>query len=117
MPYNYNRTDVCGLQLNSYFDWSLGRTAFGAEMRNENLVSTNLGEPLTRPHAIHGTDRDYTLGLNRTSLSAYAEHNLLLSHLTVSAGFVVVKNTGADMNPTVYPGIDASLRLNRQWKH
>ncbi len=116
MPYNYNRTDVCGLQLNSYFDWSLGRTAFGAEMRNENLVSTNLGEPLTRPHAIHGTDRDYTLGLNRTSLSAYAEHNLLLSHLTVSAGFVVVKNTWADMNPTVYPGIDASLRLNRQWK-
>ena len=116
MPYNYNRTDVCGLQLNSYFDWSLGRTAFGAEMRNENLVSTNLGEPLTRPHSIHGTDRDYTLGLNRTNLSAYAEHNLLLSHLTVSAGFVVVKNTWADMNPTVYPGIDASLRLNRQWK-
>ena len=116
MPYNYNRTDVCGLQLNSYFDWSLGRTAFGAEMRNENLVSTNLGEPLTHPHSIHGTDRDYTLGLNRTNLSAYAEHNLLLSHLTVSAGFVVVKNTWADMNPTVYPGIDASLRLNRQWK-
>ena len=116
MPYNYNRTDVCGLQLNSYFDWSLGRTAFGAEMRNENLVSTNLGEPLTRPHSIHGTDRDYILGLNRTNLSAYAEHNVLLSHLTVSAGFVAVKNTWADMNPTVYPGIDISLHPNNHWK-
>ena len=116
MPYNYNRTDVFGLQLNSHFEWSLGRTALGAELRNENLVSGNLGEPLTRPHAIYGTDRDYTLGLNRTNISAYAEHNVLLQNLTVSAGFVVVKNTWADMNPTIYPGIDASLRLGSHWK-
>ena len=116
MPFNYNRTDVFGLQLNSHFDWSLGRTALGAELRNENLVSGNLGEPLTRPHAIYGTDRDYTLGLNRTNISAYAEHNVLLQNLTVSAGFVVVKNTWADMNPTIYPGIDASLRLGSHWK-
>ncbi len=116
MPFNYNRTDVFGLQLNSHFDWSLGRTALGAELRNENLVSGNLGEPLTRPHAIYGTDRDYTLGLNRTNISAYAEHNVLLQNLTVSAGFVVVKNTWADMNPTIYPGIDASLRFGSHWK-
>ena len=116
LPYNYNRTDVCGLSLNTHFDWSLGRTAFGAELRNENLVSTNLGEPLSRPHAIHGNDRDYTLGLNRTNISAYAEHNLLLRNLTVSAGMVAVKNTWADMNPTIYPGIDASLRLGSHWK-
>ena len=116
LPYNYNRTDVCGLQLNSHFDWTLGRTAFGAELRNENLVSTSLGEPLSRPHSIYGTDRDYTLGLNRTNISAYAEHNLLLRNLTVSAGFVVVKNTWADMNPTAYPGIDATLRLDNRWR-
>ena len=116
LPYNYNRTDVVGLQLNTHFDWALGRTALGAELRNENLVSTNLGEPLSHPHAIHGTDRDYTLGLNRTNISAYAEHNVLFQHLTVSAGMVVVKNTWADMNPTIYPGIDATLRLGSHWK-
>ena len=116
MAYNYNRSDVFGLQLNSYFDWQAGRTAFGAEVRNENLLSGNLGEPLMRPHHIYGTDRDYTLGLNRTNISAYLEHNLLLSNLTVSAGLVVVKNTWADMNPTIYPGIDASLRLGSHWK-
>ena len=116
MKYNYNRTDVCGLSLNSFFDWQWGRTAFGAEVRNENLLSGNLGEPLSRPHHINGTDRDYTLGLNRTNISAFAEHNVLLRQLTLSAGFVVVKNTWADMNPTFYPGIDASLRLGSQWK-
>ena len=116
MKYNYNRTDVCGLSLNSFFDWQWGRTAFGAELRNENLLSGNLGEPLFRPHHINGTDRDYTLGLNRTNISGFVEHNILLKNLTVSAGFVVVKNTWADMNPTIYPGIDASLRLGSHWK-
>jgi len=124
LKYNYNRTDVVGLSLNSYFDWERqdadpavrNRTAFGAELRNENLLSGNLGEPLTRPHHISGTDRDYTLGLNRTNMSAFVEHNLLLRQLTVSAGFVVMKNTWADMNWRVYPGIDASLRLGQRWK-
>ena len=116
LKFNYNRTSVCGVSLNSYFDWQAGRTAIGAELHNEDLVSSNLGEPLSRPHPIHGTDRDYTLGINRTNISAYMEHNLLLRNLTLSAGFVVVKNTWADMNPTVYPGIDASLHLGSHWK-
>ena len=62
VPFNYHRTDVFGINLNSYIDWSLGKTAFGAEFRNEDLVSGNLGEPLNRPLSIHGTDRQYTLG-------------------------------------------------------
>lgn len=116
MKFNYNRSDVFGLALNSYFDWEAGRTAFGAELRNENLLSANLGEPLSRPHHIYGTNRDYTLGLNRTNISAFAEHNVLLDNLTISAGLVLAKNTWADMNPTIYPGIDASYRLHKYWK-
>ena len=116
MRYNYNRTDVYGVNLSSYFDWKAGRTAFGAEVRNEDLVSGNLGEPLSQPHHIHGTDRDYTLGVNRTNISSFLEHNLLLRHLTVSAGFVAVKNTWSNMNMTIYPGIDISYRPNKHWK-
>ena len=116
MKYNYNRCDVYGVNLNSYFDWAAGRTAFGAELRQEELVSGNLGEPLSHPHHIAGTDRDYTLGLSRTNISAHLEHNLLLRQLTLSAGFVAVKNTQADMHMTLYPGIDASLRLSDAWK-
>ena len=115
MKYNYNRTDVYGVNLSSYFDWVAGRTAFGAEIRNEDLVSGNLGEPLAQTHHIKGTDRDYTLGVNRTNISGYLEHNLLLEHLTISAGFVAVKNTWSNMNMTIYPGIDASYRPNSHW--
>ena len=123
MKYNYNRTNVYGINFGSYFDWKSAnldcirnRTAFGAELRNEDLVSGNLGEPLTETHHICGTDRDYTLGLNRTNISAYLEHNLLLKDLTISAGFVATKNTWSNMNITVYPGIDVSWRPSPHWR-
>ncbi len=116
MKYNYNRTDVYGVSLGSYFDWAAGRTALGAELRNEDLVSGNLGEPLAQTHHICGTDRDYTLGVNRTNISGYLEHNVLLDRVTISAGLVAVKNTWSAMNMTVYPGIDLSYRPTPDWK-
>ncbi len=112
MKYNYNRCNIYGLKLNSYFDWSIGRTAFGAEIRNEDLVSGNLGEPLFRTHHISGTDRDYTLGINRTNISAHLEHNIILDQLTISAGFVAAKSSWSSMNMTIYPGIDVGYSIH-----
>ena len=115
-PFNYHRTDVYGVNLNGHFDWLLGRTAIGAELRNEDLVSGNLGEPLSRTHHIHGTDRDYEYGLNRTNISFVLEHNILLERFTLSAGLVAVKNSWNEMNMRLYPGIDASYRIGDNWK-
>ena len=86
VPFNYHRTDVFGVNLNSYFDWQLGRTALGAEFRNEDIVSGNLGEPLNKPIHISGTDRDYLYGLNRSNLSFHLEHNILLKRFTRTRG-------------------------------
>ena len=69
-PFNYHRTNVYGMSINSWFDWCGGRTAIGAEMRNDELVSSNLGEPLDNPKHIHGTDRKYEYGLNRSNSGA-----------------------------------------------
>lgn len=114
--FNYHRTDVYGVNLNAFFDWTLGRTAFGAELRHENLVSGNLGEPLDRPQHIHGTDRDYTNGINRTNIQFVLEHNIILNRFTLSAGIIAVKNSQADMNMRIYPGVDASYRIGEVWK-
>ena len=116
MKYNYNLCNVYGVALNSYFDWVAGRTALVAELRNEDLVSGNLGEPLSRPHHIKGTDRDYTLGLNRTNISAHLEHNVLLKRLTLSAGFVATKSSLSNMNMTLYPGVDLSYAVSHGLK-
>ena len=110
VPFNHHRTDVFGINLNSYFDWSAGRTAFGAEFRNEDIVSSNLGEPLNNPYG------HYKYGLNRSNLSFHLEHNILLRRFTLSAGFVAIKNTWNEMSFKLYPGIDASLRLGDHWK-
>lgn len=115
-PFNYHRTDVIGLNLNSWFDWALGRTAFGAEVRNEDIISTTLGEPLSSPKPIHDTDREYTCGLNRTNISLYLEHNVVWRRLTVSAGFTAVRNTWSEMPFKIYPGIDASYALTTALK-
>lgn len=115
-PFNYHRTDVIGLNLNSWFDWALGRTAFGAEMRNEGIVSTTLGEPLATPKPVHGTDSQYSVGLNRTNISLYLEHNVVWRRLTVSAGFTAVRNTWSEMPFKIYPGIDASYALSTALK-
>ena len=115
-PFNYHRSDVYGVNLNGHFDWVLGRTAIGAELRNEDLISGNLGEPLSRPHHIHGTDRDYTYGLNRTNISFVLEHNILLKRFTLSGGVVAVKNSWNEMNMRLYPGVDASYRIGNNWK-
>jgi iron complex outermembrane receptor protein len=114
-PFNYHLTNVYGVNLNSHFDWLLGRTALGVEVRNEDLVSGNLGEPLDHPKHIHGTDRDYEYGLNRTNINMVAEHNIILKRLTLSAGIVAVYNSWADMGVKVYPGIDISYRPHRHW--
>ncbi len=116
VAYNYHRTDVYGVNLNSYFDWALGRTAVCAELRNEDLVSTTLGEPLDEPKHVHKTDRDYTNGLNRTNISFTLEHNILLDRFTLSTGIVAVKNSWNHMNMRVYPGIDASYRVGKNVK-
>lgn len=116
VPFNYHRTDVFGINLNSYIDWTLGKTAFGAEFRNDDIVSTNLGEPLHNQLDIHGSDRQYTVGLNRSNLSFHLEHNLLFNHFTLSAGVIAVKNTWNEMSFRLYPGVDASWQFARHFR-
>lgn len=115
VPFNYHRTDVYGLNLNNTLETALGKTAFGAEFRNEGVVSTTLGEPLHFPEPAPGGG-EYTAGLNRTNLSFHLEHNILLKGFTLSAGVIAVKNTENEMNFRFYPGVDASWQFARDWK-
>ena len=115
IPFNYHRTDVYGLNLNNMLETFLGKTAFGAEFRNEGVVSTTLGEPLRFPKPAPGGG-EYTVGLNRTNLSFHLEHNILLRSFTLSAGVIAVKNTGNEMSFRFYPGVDASWQFARDWK-
>lgn len=116
---NFHRTDVYGANLRSYFNWAAGKTAFGADLRNEGILSTNLGRPLEEHLlvGIPGRDgRHYTHKDNRTNISYFLEHNVLLNRFTLSAGVMANMNTAVDHRYRFYPGVDAAYTPHRNWK-
>lgn len=115
IPFNHHLTNVFGLNLGGFFETMLGKTAIGAEMRVEDIISTNLGEALSSPIS-GGSDIVYKKGLNRTSLSYYIEHNAVFRNFTFSAGLAAVGNTGKLDNFRLYPGVDMSYRFLDNWK-
>ena len=110
-PFNYHKTNVYGVNLNNYFEWKAGITAFGGEIRNEDLVSGNLGEPLDHPKHIKGTERYYDHGLNRTNTSLFLEHNVITENFSASAALLAIKNSWAKMDMKVYPSADVAATL------
>jgi len=109
---NFHMTDVYGASLNARTQWTLGITAFGAELRNEGIHSTSLGRPLDEKDyvKIPGHSGQYTHRDNRTNLCYFLEHDIVLHQWTFSAGVMANMNTGLDHRFRLYPGIDISYR-------
>lgn len=115
---NFHLTDVYGANLNASLHTFLGKTAFGAELRNEGILSTNLGKPLSEENKVKvkGKDKFYDRKDNRTNVSYYMEHNVILDHFTISLGMLANMNTSLDHKFRYYPGVDVSYRPGRNWK-
>lgn len=115
---NYHRTDVYGASLNINFDWAAGKTAIGADIRKEHIISTAYGDELPESEwkDIAGSDRKYNREGNRTNTSLFLEHNIILGGFTLSAGIMANKNTGLDEDFRFYPGVDISYRPDDHWK-
>ena len=108
---NYHRTDVSGLNFNTSFSSLLGKTAAGAEVRHEEVLSSVLGKARLHPSG-HYTHTD-----NRTDLSIYLEHNVQLNRFTLSAGVLAAYNTALKGDRMrFYPGIDLGFRLLDEMK-
>lgn len=115
---NYHRTRAYGGGLNLHFDWLLGRTALGGDVRRETIWSTAYGDeqPQCDWKDISGTDRKLSRYGRRTNTSLFLEHDLMLGALTVSAGLLANRNTGLDHDFRFYPGVDVSWRPGSHWK-
>jgi vitamin B12 transporter len=115
---NYHKMDVYGASVNAHLSWALGKTAIGADIRKEHIMSTAYGDVLPEDQweNIHGSDRQYERKGERTNTSIFAEHNVILDKFTLSAGLLANKNTGLDGDFRFYPGIDISYRPSASWK-
>lgn len=116
---NFHQADVYGVKAGGHFSWIGGKTAFCADLRQEGILSTNLGKDLDesqyvnvrKEHGIHYTRQD-----DRTSVSFNLEHNILLSHWTISAGVMANMTTSVDHRFRFYPGMDVAYRPTGNWK-
>lgn len=116
---NFHLNDVYGVNLNANFTTKLGKTAFGAEFRNEGILSTNLGKPLEEEQYVKVPGENgimFNKKDNRTNISYYLEHNILLRQWTISVGVLANMNTALDHKYRFYPGIDVSYRPANNWK-
>lgn len=111
--HNYHETEVFGANLNATTDWQWGQTTVGAELRNEGVRSNVLGNLMEEPKDVpfEGKEAKYLKSDNRTHVSYFLEHNILLRRFTLSAGVLAYYNTALNKRMRLYPGIDASFRI------
>lgn len=106
--HNYHLTNVYGAGANSWFQNKLGKTAFGAEIRSENILSNVLGEALETPKPVPGEDAEFTKSKNRNIVSVFAEHNIYSGKLIFSAGVLANYISNYSKKINLFPGIDMS---------
>lgn len=115
--HNYHLTDVFGSNLNVWFASIFGKTAFGAEIRTENIWSNVLGEALTSPIAVPGeSNQFFTKSYSRTTISYFAEHSFNLEKFYLSAGAMTNWISDLGFGWHIYPGMDASFSLSDHFK-
>lgn len=115
---NFHRSDVYSLNLNAWTKWKLGKTSLGAEIRNEGILSSSLGRPMTNDSIkVWGeSDAWYRRRDNRTNIAYYLEHDILLRDWTISLGALLNNNTAHEDAFAFYPGIDVCYRPSSEWK-
>lgn len=111
--HNYHLTDVFGSNLNAWFSSVFGKTAFGAEIRSENVWSNVLGEALASPIDVPGeSGKLFTKSYSRTTISYFAEHSVYLKKLSISAGAMGNRISDLGFGWNIYPGLDASVAIS-----
>ncbi len=112
---NFHRTDVSTIRLSGSGSWLLGKTAMGAEIRHEGILSTNLGRPLDESQQVrieHKSDRYYDHRDSRTNTSAFVEHAFSLGGLAANVGVMLNRNSAVDDKYRLYPGIDLGYSVS-----
>ncbi len=109
---NFHMTDKFGGGLNSWFVTGLGKTSLGLEWHADEIKSNVLGKPMMEKEEVKNEQgKYYTHQAERQNLAAFAEHNMELGKLHISAGLLA--NWNSDYPASLYPGVDISYKLNR----
>jgi vitamin B12 transporter len=86
--HNYHQTTTVGAKNTYQYSTLSSKFEIGFEGRLEDIISNKLGDSLSTPIRIDGTDGlYYSLGSNRIISSIFANQVFLLKNFTISGGF------------------------------
>ncbi|MCQ2253261.1 MAG: TonB-dependent receptor, partial [Bacteroidales bacterium] len=119
---NFHRTDHRNTGISVWADNVIGRTAFTAEMRNECIYSTNIGEKLTedeyidtKGHDAQG-DKKYDKRADRTLITIMAEQDIIFDKWTIALAVPAISVSSLEPKWRFCPGMDVSFRPSNNWK-
>jgi len=109
--HNYHVSHTYGIDVNSWFSWLGGKSAFGCDFRREIIFSNVLGELLndTLP-VLFEPNGFFIRSGNRNIYSFFADHVIYYNKFIFSAGAMIYLNS--DISPQIFPGIDISYALS-----
>ncbi len=110
--HNYHRTNVFGGGLNLWVQWKWGKTAFGAEVRSENILSNVLGEELNEPVKVQNQDAYFNKSKSRTTSSVFLEHAFYYRNWIATAGLMGNVISESNLGWNFFPGFDLSYHFN-----
>lgn len=114
---NFHQTDVYGIRGKSIFYSALGKTNIGINFKQEDLLSSSMGEALDKPKDISwSSENQFKYGFERSHAGLYLEQTKeLFQKWTLSAGVLLHWYSEAEQAQW-YPGIDISYQLHKNWK-
>ncbi len=125
--HNYHTTNVGGANFKAAFPYRIGRTAIGAELRNEHIFSNVLGDDLEKSRRVPFAPDSvrFTKSKNRLNVNYFVEQAFYFGNFSASVGasgnyntlfhhnFAFTANLGYrfDTDGGVFASVGRALRL------
>lgn len=114
---NYHRTDIVGTNATVSFKNKLGDFTIGVNAKADKIISTVLGEEMSREIPVSGADTiSYLYGTTTYHLHFFAEQNVAFKKLYLSFGLMAGTSSFLDNQIKLYPGIDGAYWLTNNIK-
>lgn len=110
---NNHLTNTIGGDLKLIYEWQFGVTALGFEYRNESILSTRLGEPMTDSIEVPGEPGSFFYNKkDRDDLSLFFQQNINLGDFNFDLGLITYYKSDYDWE--VFPGVNIGYEISEK---
>ena len=115
---NFHQSDVYGGRAKIIIFSLLGKSTIGLDYKNENLLSTNMGEKLETEKTIPwAKNHKFKYSYQRKHAGLYFEQSKsFLKKWNITAGLLSHWYSGITTTANIYPGLDLSYHTNNNLK-